>query len=237
MLKHIYLDKTTIFFLLIIILTGNFNHVFPYFSLLMIHEMGHALCGVILGYELDKITIYPYGGVTTFNLPINIPLKKELLILLFGPIFQIIGYFFLKSFKDISLYHYTLLIFNLLPIYPLDGGRILNILLGYVFNYLKSFYITFILSLLFITNLFLLNIKEFNLTLFMTLITVLGKLINLYKKRYLYYNRFLLERYLYNYIFKKVRIIKNVHGLYRDTRHFINYEEEKRFLKKYFERK
>ena len=127
-LKHIYLDKCFLFFLVIIILTGNFNYFIPYFSLLLIHELGHAITGIILGYKLDKIVFYPLGGITIFNLPINIPIKKELLILIMGPIMQIFGYVFLiKIYPSVSIYHYTLLLFNLLPIYPLDGGKIVDI--------------------------------------------------------------------------------------------------------------
>ena len=141
-LKHICLDKFFLIFLLIIIFTGRFNSFFPYFALLFIHELGHTLTGIILGYKLDKITFYPYGGITTFNLPLNIPLKEELFILVMGPIFQIMGYFILRNFFPfIKLYHYTLLIFNLLPIYPLDGGKILNILFNYTLCYLQSFYL------------------------------------------------------------------------------------------------
>ena len=111
---------------------------------MFIHELGHALTGIILGYKLEKIVFYPLGGITIFNLPINIPLKKELLILIMGPITQIIGYIFLKKyFSFITIYHYTLLIFNLLPLYPLDGGKILNIICSYHFNYLFSLYIFF----------------------------------------------------------------------------------------------
>ena len=76
-LKHIYLDKLFLIFLFVIIITGNFNSFFPYFLLLFIHELGHAITGIILGYHLDKITFYPYGGITTFNLPLNIPLYRE----------------------------------------------------------------------------------------------------------------------------------------------------------------
>ena len=138
-MKHIYLDKFFLFFLLIIILTGNFNNFIPYFLLLLIHELGHAITGIILGFKLEKIVFYPLGGITIFNLPLNIPLKKELLILIMGPIIQIIGYLFLRNtFPFIRIYHYTLLVFNLLPIYPLDGGKILNILCGYHFNYLLN---------------------------------------------------------------------------------------------------
>ena len=161
---HIYLDKSFLFFLIIIILTGNFNQFIPYFLLLMIHEMGHAITGIMEGYKLNKITLYPYGGITILNLPINIPLKKELFILIMGPIMQIVGYFLLKNFfSDIKVYHYALLFFNLLPIYPLDGGKIVNILCGYFFNYLKCFYIIFVISIIFIIVLFFYNVINFNL--------------------------------------------------------------------------
>lgn len=237
-MKHIYLDKLFLLFLIIIILTGNFNGFFPYFFLLFIHELGHAITGVCLGYKLDKITFYPYGGVTTFNLPMNISLKKELFILIMGPIMQIIGYIILKKFySDIKIYHYTLLIFNLLPIYPLDGGKILKNICGYFANYLKSFYITFYISLIFVLGLFIYNIKNYNFNMLLTLMVILYKLFETYKKRYLYYNRFLLERYLYDYSFRKVRSIKNIKELYRDTLHYINFQKEKVVLKKYFQNK
>ena len=76
-MKHIYLDKLFYLFLFIIIITGNYNQFIPYFLLILIHEFGHAITGIILGYKLDKITIYPLGGITSFNLPINIPLNSS----------------------------------------------------------------------------------------------------------------------------------------------------------------
>lgn len=234
-LKHIYLDKLFLFFLLIIILTGNFNNFFPYFMLLFIHEIGHTITGVLLGYKLDKITFYPYGGITSFNYPINIPLKRELLILVMGPIIQIVGFIILKKFySNLYLYHYALLIFNLLPLYPLDGGKILNILLGYSFNYLKSFYITFIISFIIIIILFFYNIINFSLNMSLMVVVMLYKLINTYQKRYYYYNRFLLERYLYNYSFNKIKNINDIKKFYRDREHFVNFKPEKQVLSNYF---
>ena len=234
-LKHIYLDKLFYLFLLIIVLTGRFNDFFPYFSLLIIHEFGHALTGIILGYKLDKITIYPYGGITTFTLPLNIPLIKEFLILIMGPIFQIIGYLLLKnSYSQIYLYHYTLLIFNLLPIYPLDGGKICNILCSYIFSYLKSFFITFIISIIFIILIIIYNIYNFNMNLLLMTLFMFYKLLNTYKKRYYYYNRFLLERYLHNYNFNRIKNIVDVTNFYRDRKHFINFKKEKDYLNEYF---
>ena len=235
-LKHIYLDKLFLFFLLIIIVTGNFNSFIPYFLLLLIHELSHAVTGIILGYKLDKIMFYPLGGVTIFNYPINIPLKRELLILLSGPLGQIVAYLILKNyFPFISLYHYTLLIFNLLPLYPLDGGKILNIICSYHWNYLVSYNITLLISVIVLLVLFIYNMCFFNLNLLFMLIMIFTKIIKIYRNRFFYYNRFLLERYLYNYSFYKIKNIDNMNEFYRDRLHFIGFTNERKALEKYFE--
>lgn len=237
-LKHIYLDKLFLIFLLIIILTGNFNGFIPYFLLLLIHELSHAITGIILGYKLVKIKFFPLGGVTIFNLPFNIPLKKELLILIMGPIGQIVAYFFLKKyFPFIKIYHYTLLIFNLLPLYPLDGGKILNILCSYFYSYQISFKISFIFSIIILLGLFIYNVYYFNLNLFLMIVFIFIKIIKIYKERFFYYNRFLLERYLNNYSFNKIKNINNINDFYRDRLHFINFISEKTTLIKYFHSK
>ena len=236
--KHIYLDKSFAVFLILIILTGSFNLFFGYFLLLLVHEFGHSIMGVIYGYQLEKIALYPYGGITIFNLPLNIPLKKELHILLAGPLFQIIGYFLLSIFfHNITIYHYTLLIFNLLPIYPLDGGRILSNLLGYHFNYLKVFYLTFILSLIFFILSVIYFVLYLNINAIITLLIIVIKLISYFKKRKLYYNRFLLEKHLKEYPFKKISFIKEDDIFFRDSFHYVNFTSENIFLEKKYTKK
>ena len=237
-MKHIYLDKYFLFFLIVIILKVRFNYFIGYFSLLFIHELGHAVTGIIMGYKLERIIFYPLGGVTLFNLPINIPLKKELLILLMGPFAQIIGFIFLKRiFPFIVIYHYSLLFFNLLPLYPLDGGKILNIIFNYQFNYLTSFKISYIASFVMIFILIIYNIMHFNLNLLLMIILIITKLIKLYHNRLFYYQKLLLERYLYNFKFKKIKTIDNINSFYRDREHYINLISEKEYLKKYFNNK
>ena len=237
-MKHIYLDKYFLFFLLVIIFTGNFTYFLVYFSLLFIHEMGHTITGILFGYQLEKIVFYPLGGVTIFNLPINIPLKKELLILIMGPFMQIVGYLILKNFFSyISSYHYTLLIFNLLPLYPLDGGKILNILCNYRFNYLKSFKIIYFISLIMIIILSIYSIYFFNLNLVIMTILMFTKLFKTYRNRYYYYHRLLLERFLYFINFNRIANINNMKYFYRDRYHYINSISEKEFLKNYFKNK
>ena len=234
-MKHIYLDKYFLFFLIIIIITGNFNNFIVYFSLLFIHELGHAITGIILGYKLEKIIFYPLGGVTILNLPINISLKKELLILIMGPLMQTGGYLILKNYYPfIKVYHYTLLIFNLLPLYPLDGGKILNILCNYKYNYLVSFKLVYIISIMMITMLTIYNIFHFNLNLLFMILLLINKLVKTYQNRFYYYQRLLLERLVYQYQFSKIKNINNIKSFYRDKYHYINNVNEKEYLKKYF---
>ena len=237
-LKSIYLNKYFLFFLIIIILTGNFNYFIPYFFLLFFHEIGHATIGILLGYKINKIMLYPLGGVTIFNMPINSPMFHEILILVMGPVFQIITYFILKPFFPfISVYHYTILFFNLLPLYPLDGGKLLNIISCYFYNYLISFKITFIVSIISLGGLFIYNLYSFNLNLFIMVIMLFIKIIKIYQKRFYYYERMLLERYLYSYSFSRIKSIKNIKSFYRDCYHYINLYNEKTLLRKYFESK
>lgn len=220
-----------------IILTGSFNNFCLYFALLYIHEFGHSLTGLCLGYKIFKISFYPCGGISSFIMPLNVSLKKELLILLMGPIFQTLGYIIIKTITHsevITIYHYSLLFFNLLPIYPLDGGRIINILFNYRISYLKSFYITYFISLFFLIILFIINIFSFNLNLFLMLLMLGYKLFISYKELGSNYNKFLLERYLYNYRFQKQAYINSIKTFFRDRHHFINFEDEKKYLQKHF---
>ena len=85
--------------------------------------------------------------------------------------------------------------------------------------------------------LFSYNMVFFNLNLFLMIILLLFKLIKLYKDRYYYYHKLLLERYLYNYHFKKIKNIENINLLYRDRYHYINFIKEEKYLKNYFKDK
>ena len=108
-------DNSFYYFLLLIIITGMFKEFSFVFLLLLFHELGHAITGILFKWKLVSITIYPYGGVTIFNKLENSSIIKEIIILLAGPFMQIITYLVLNYFfkyNYIKVYHLSILIFK-----------------------------------------------------------------------------------------------------------------------------
>lgn len=192
----------------------------------------------MVGVEVEKIIIYPLGGISKFKMPLNISLIKEFLILISGPIFQFIAYYFLlKCFPRykslIILYHYSILIFNLLPIYPLDGGKLLNLLLSIKMPFKMSLKTVIIISYITIIILVIMNYPNIHINLILMVIFLIYKLISEKKKIDYLYNKFLLERYLSKYSFSKSKIINNENNFYRDRRHLVR-EKDKYYLESEF---
>ena len=201
--KYFEVNVFVYLFAVIAVLTASFIPFFIISFLIIIHEIGHFIIAKFLKIDVVKIYLYPLGGISKFNMDQNISLLKEFLILIFGPIFQILAYLFLSKILPqyqnmIMIYHYSILIFNLLPIYPLDGGKLVNLLLSGVFSFKFSYYFSIIISYFFVGLFFLFNFKNLNINLFLVIIFLLFKITREYKNFNYCYQKFLLERYLEN---------------------------------------
>ena len=209
------------------------------FFLLFFHELGHAIIGLIFNWKIIKITFYPYGGLTLFSKLENSSINEEIIILLSGPVMQIITYYiliYLFPYDYIRTYHLTILFFNLLPILNLDGGKLLNLILNKVFNYKTSFIISSIMSFLTIIVLMIISFKYYyNLNLFLMNIFLFFKTLKLIKEYKFCYHKFLLERYLYNINYSKNNVSKDIYSFYREYSHYIDFQKEKAYLEKYFD--
>lgn len=135
-----------------------------YVLVITLHESGHYVIAKMLGYKLSKFALSPYG-VSLSYYDIDIDKQDEFWIALAGPATNIVSitfmlgvwwmfpssYFLLQSFVEISL---VIALFNLLPAYPLDGGRIFVCLLQKVISEKRAQKITiifnFILSIFFV---------------------------------------------------------------------------------------
>lgn len=226
----------------ICIISGLFKDFYYITLIIIIHELGHIITSIYYKWKIEKIVILPFGGITIFNEYINRPIKEELLIAISGPLVQML-IFSLSSNLKILHYHYFLLFFNLLPIIPLDGSKIFNLILNKVFSFKKSYQYTIIVSILSILSILLLFLNKLSLIWIIVISFLIFKIV-LEIKNYKYLiNRFLFERYLYNFKFKKNCIINglDVFEIKRDYKHlFLNkkhYYTEREILRQMFDKK
>ncbi len=154
---QIKIDLKIFAIIIIFIITKNIGIYALLMLFALIHEIGHLVSGLILGFKPKSISIAPYGFKLGFQInciDYNKKIKngnmlsiKKIIIAFAGPLTNIISIFILFLFKDYidcyqkAIYANILLaLFNLIPIYPLDGGRIFQECI-HIFIGLRSSYI------------------------------------------------------------------------------------------------
>ena len=213
--NKIYLHPCFYITMIIMLITGLFKVFLLFLFIIITHELGHLLAITIFKWQIKKIILLPFGALILIEDDINKPLIEELIITIMGPLFQIITLFCFPFLDYISI---PLLLFNLLPIYPLDGSKLLNIflnkLLPFKHSYLLSLLISFIITILVI-------IYNHNFIIFICLFFLFYKTYDAYTNVDFYFNRFLLERYLKKINFSKTKLIKGIKPthMYRDKKH------------------
>src|ERR1700686_971977 len=145
-------------------ITWNVLEYLALFLIVMLHEFGHALACRQVGGRADQIVLWPLGGVAYVDPPprpgatlwsiaagplVNVALAPILLIAL--NLIRSLGwahtqpdaYLLIRSILNIDKW---LLLFNILPVYPLDGGQILRSLLWFVMGRARSLLVATILG-------------------------------------------------------------------------------------------
>ena len=159
--------------------TGQIFVFIIYTVVAVLHELGHSFVAAGAGYRLKKITLMPFGAVVSGKLD-GMKLKDEIKIALAGPFINLaVGLLFVASwwiypesyaFTDIAAEaNFSMAIVNLLPIFPLDGGRILSASLSLLMGDDKAFFICRIIGVVFallLTALFIISaFNQINLSL------------------------------------------------------------------------
>ena len=246
-MKNIKISSLTIYFLILFFFCGLIKNALIIFLIILIHEMGHVFFIKLLGYKIISINIYPFGGITKVEKDLNTSINKELIIAWGGIFFQIFIYGliflpFLSTYTKelIFSYNMSIMMFNMLPIIPLDGSIITSSFLNKFFSFQKSYVLTIIIS---IFNIILFLIIDYTNSLnnYLIIALLIYKTYEYYQNRNYIYNRFLLERFLKNFSFKNISTKKgNLNILKKDTyQYFIEKEgikSEKVKLKEMFDK-
>ncbi len=126
-------------------LTGYFKDFIWISILIMIHECGHVTGAILCNWKIERVLILPFGGMTFLKESLSRPIYQEWIIVLLGPIYQMVFFLILCFLRYMNptfmLYHFLLLGFNLLPIIPLDGSKMLQLCLESFLPYRRSKYI------------------------------------------------------------------------------------------------
>jgi Zn-dependent protease len=133
------------------------------FVIVLIHEFGHALACRQVGGVANRIVLWPLGGIAFVNPPrrpgaylwsiaagplVNLILLPVLTFVSMMAQASLPGSDVAVFFRDLNFINAILLGFNLLPVFPLDGGQIVRGLLWFPFGEIRSLQISSVIGLI-----------------------------------------------------------------------------------------
>ncbi|WHY76337.1 M50 family metallopeptidase [Neobacillus sp. WH10] len=190
------------------IATGHFLEVCLLLGIIFIHEMGHAAAASFFSWRIKKITLLPFGGVAEMDEHGNRPLKEESIVVLAGPlqhVWMVAAAYGLVSlhvipedlFKLFISYNVMIFVFNLFPVWPLDGGKLVFLLLSLKSSFPHAHRLTLLISFfsLSLFSIIILLTAPANINVWVVIAFLFFSLYHEWKQRRFIFMRFLLERY------------------------------------------
>lgn len=187
---------------------GMFAEALCLLLIVFIHELGHAAAAKYCGWRIVKIELLPFGGKLETNEHAGRPLTEEWFVVLAGPLMHIpmigIAMLLLKAgvmepavyelFIQLNL---LILFFNLLPVLPLDGGKMALLLLSAVRPYYAAYRLAIHYSFFMLVCLFGAAVYyiPFYVQIILTVSYVTVQLLVMWKEKEYMFIRFLTARF------------------------------------------
>lgn len=201
----IKLNLNIFLFVLLFLITNQLEIYALVMVFALIHEIAHLIAGILMGFEPETLRIMPLGFCVEFKTKIedynkkilksNILSIKKMVIAFVGPFINLMIVVFGMLYKiDNNIIYANLLIFlfNMLPIYPLDGGRILKNILKIFFgnrkanNYTNTISNILVIIFTIISSILILAYKNIAI---LVIVATLWAILIKENKRYFTYNK------------------------------------------------
>lgn len=156
-LKKFSLHPLLVALILLALLTGQWTQMVTLFGIILFHEWGHLFWARYFDWQIERILLFPFGGVMEISSPLLPSAREEAIVVLGGPLNQFLLLLIVFFMHRIGLIdgawsrflfegNLLLLLFNLLPLYPLDGGRIIQLISSFFLPYRRAILFTLYLG-------------------------------------------------------------------------------------------
>lgn len=208
--------------------------------ILVMHDLGHIIMFKLFKYQITEILVLPFGSVINTNINGNAKSSEIFLISIAGVMMQLCLYPLIKvlnvsdlSYQIFLQYNWVLMVFNLLPIIPLDGSKILLTGLETLFSYKKALKLSNLISIIMIIILTI--YLTFNaLNSYMIIVFLIYKTYEMIKNHEYFFQRFLLVRTLKKNEYRHIKNVASIKKIFKNRYNFINGENEEKVLNNHF---
>lgn len=129
--------------------TGYFTELMTLFCIVLVHEMGHVIVAHGFGWTIREVKLLPFGGVAEVEDSGSVPAREEALVAIAGPLQNVWMALAAWGLGQLGIWHAEwtayvisanaiIALFNLLPILPLDGGKLMHAMLSRSMTYHRT---------------------------------------------------------------------------------------------------